>query len=414
MTTPPYIQPFEDFRRSLSSVKYPAVLEQLPVKPGNEMFDEMREFLLHRYDGVEVQHSFLEHGGEIVDCVPVEQQLSLRAGSEVPVPPSDPPAPPDTGEADSPPGSTTRVPPQLHPDYLDPLGNQMWCPPGTVPVLRQTLDRLATGYSTLDEFLRGPKAATAGDVSRHAVARQEGDNLGGSSYLNTWDQQLIPPSLLSSSSQQWYSNLGIPFVDTQTVECGWRAGAIAGAPADSVPRLFVFYTRNNYVAGDSCYNDYCPNGFAYAAGANHVLHGAVTPVSQVGGTQYDIPMGFTLTGGRWWFHSNGTWIGSYPTSLFGNGTLSTRATRAEFGGETTSGFNLFPPMGSGRFPIEGFGKAAYQKLAAVNDMSGVLRHALLTANQQHPSCYNIAITNNSASTWGTYFYYGGPGGQNCA
>jgi hypothetical protein len=46
--------------------------------------------------------------------------------------------------------------------------------------------------------------------------------------------------------------------------------------ADSLPRLFVFYTRNNYTKGNSCYNDYCPNGFAYAAGANHILHTALS------------------------------------------------------------------------------------------------------------------------------------------
>jgi hypothetical protein len=182
---------------------------------------------------------------------------------------------------------------------------------------------------------------------------------------------------------------------------------------DTVPRLFVFYTRKDYSPGNSCYNDFCPNGFAYAPGANHVLHGAVSPVSQQGGVQYDLLMGFTLTGGRWWFHVGGTWIGSYPATLFANGTLGTSARLASFGGETTTGFGVFPAMGSGRFPTEGYGRAAYQRLAAVNDMSGVLRHATLTAGQVSPACYDVSISNNTAGGWGTYFYYGGPGGLNC-
>ena len=409
------IQPFENFRASLSSVRYSEMRERLQLKSNNETFDEIREFLLNRYEGVDVRHSFLERGGETVDCIPVEQQLSLRNGGDIPLPPSDPPEPNDKypGSTDSAPGPTKHLPPQLHPDYRDPLGNQMWCPPGTVPILRHTLDRLATDYSTLDGFLRG--ARTAG-VRRHAVAKQEGDNLGGSSYVNIWSPQLIPPTLLSSASQQWFSNAGLPFVDLQTVECGWRAGVIeapSGTIIDSAPRLFVFYTRKNYTAGNSCYNDYCPNGFAYAAGANYTLHGALTPVSQQGGNQYDLLMGFTLTQGRWWFHVGGTWIGSYPASLFANGTLGTNARLASFGGETTTGFGAFPAMGSGRFPAEGFGKAAYQRVAGVNDMSGILRDAQLIPGVVSPNCYNVIIGNNTPSTWRSFFFYGGPGGLNC-
>ncbi|MGH3876693.1 MAG: neprosin family prolyl endopeptidase [Actinophytocola sp.] len=410
MSTPSAIQPFEDFRDSLSSAKYPEVRERLALKPDDEAFDEMREFLLTRYEGVDVRHSFLESGGEVVDCIPAEQQLSLRDGSEVPEPPSEPPLP-DTMEAGDSPGATNHLPPQLHPRYYDPLGNQMWCPLGTVPVLRHTLDRLATDHPTLDELLRGPRA----DTRRWAAGRQEIENLGGASNINIWTPQLIPPSLLSSASQQWYSNAGLPFVPYQTVECGWRAGIIDGAPGqtDSLPRLFVFYTRDDYKKGNSCYNDYCQGGFAYHPGANHVLHGALSPTSQQGGTQYDIRMGFTLTGGRWWFHIAGAWIGSYPASLFSNGTLGTSARTASFGGETTAGFGVFPTMGSGRFPTEGFGKAAYQRTIAVNDMTGVARHAQLTAGQVSPACYNSVITNNSSTEWGSYLYFGGPGGLNC-
>jgi hypothetical protein len=411
MTMARSIQPFTDFRGSLSSATYSDARERLGVKSDNEGFDEIREFLLNRYDGVDVLHSFLERGGETVDCVPVEQQLSLRSGSDVPTPPSEPPPPADPGTDTGAPGRTRHLPPQLHPDFRDPLGNQMWCPPGTVPVLRHTLDGLTADHSTLDSVLRGPKAAD--NTRRHAVAKQDVDNLGGASNINTWGAQLIPPSLLSTASQQWYSNAGLPFVDFQSVECGWRNGVIDGAPADSVPRLFVFYTRKDYAAGQGCYNDYCPNGFAYAAGANHVLHAELSPVSQPNGVQMDLRMGFSLIEGSWWFHVGGTWIGSYPASLFAPGTLATGARQAAFGGETTTGFGVFPPMGSGRFPAEGFGKAAYQRLVGVNDMTGISRHAQLTAGQVSTACYDVAISNNTPSDWGTFFFYGGPGGMNC-
>ncbi|HUQ54793.1 neprosin family prolyl endopeptidase [Lentzea sp.] len=406
------IQPFEDFRRSLSSVRYASLRENTEVKTDNDAFDEMREFLLRRYDGVDVQHSFVEPGGEVVDCVPVEQQLALRDSSDIPEPP-DPPSEPAGGDLESPAvGESKPIPPPLHPDHHDEYGNQMWCPPGTVPVLRHTLERLASDHSTLDDFLVGPKAAD--NVRRHAVARQETDNLGGASDVNIWSPTLIPPQLLSSASQQWYSTGMQPFVTLQSVECGWRAGVIAGpVAADSLPRLFVFYTRQDYQPSQSCYNDYCAGGFAYTPGASHVLHGALTPVSQPGGTQWHVRMGFTLTQDRWWFHASGVWVGSYPASLFSNGTLSSGARLASFGGETTTGFGSFPPMGSGRFPSEGYGRAAYQRLIGVNNPAGVPVAPQLVPGQVSPACYNVAIATSGDSAWGTHIFFGGPGGLNC-
>lgn len=410
MTTLHAIQPFDDFRASLSSVRFPEVREQIAVRSDDTAFDQMREFLRERYDDVDVRHSFLEPGGEVVDCIPVEQQLALRGGSEVPEAPSEPPPPAPEGD-DTAPGQATSLPPQLHPDRRDPLGNEMWCPPGTVPVLRHTLDRMAAEHATLDEFLAG---VFTDPHRRHAKAQQATPNLGGASNINIWaPQQLIPPSLVSSASQQWYTNAGLPFVPFQSVECGWRAGVIEGAPADAFPRLFVFYTRDNYNTGASFYNDYSGSGFAYVAGASHILHSALTPVSQPNGGQFDIRMGFTLTGGRWWFHVSGAWIGSYPATLFSNGTLGTSALEASFGGETTTGFGSFPSMGSGKFPGEGFGKAAYQRTVAVNDLAGIAVNARLAPGQVSPACYNVAITNNTGSDWGSYLFFGGPGGLNC-
>lgn len=409
------IEPFEDFRKSLSSVRYASLQESSSeVKPDNDSFDEMREFLLSRYDGVDVRHSFVELGGEVVDCVPVEQQVALRDGSDVPEPP-DPPAEPAGGDHDDPgPGESRPIPPPLSPERYDEHGNQMWCPPGTVPVLRHTLERLVADRSTLDDFLIGAKAAA--NPRRHAAAKQETPNLGGASDVNTWAPNLIPPQLLSSASQQWYSTGIQPFATFQSVECGWRAGIIDAPPNvvhDSLPRLFVFYTREDYNKGQSFYNDYnTAGGFAYTPGAAHVLHGALT-ASTFGGQQWHVRMGFTLTQGRWWFHASGVWVGSYPASLFSNGTLGSGANTASFGGETTSGFGVFPTMGSGRFPNEGFGKAAYQRLIGVNNTAGIPVAAQLVPGQVSPACYNISILSSADSAWGSHIFFGGPGGLSC-
>jgi len=70
-------------------------------------------------------------------------------------------------------------------------------------------------------------------------------------------------------------------------------------------------------------------------------------------------------------------------------------------------------MGSGHFPEEGLGRAAYIKNIQVIDSSNNIKSpngVHLIAKQ--PNCYNVQSSNNS--DWGTYIYYGGAGkNPNC-
>lgn len=72
-----------------------------------------------------------------------------------------PPAPQSDGPGGAP-GATTTLPPLLHPDNHDTLGNRMWCPPGTVPVVRHTLAELAAAMKRWTSSYAGPPPVAPG------------------------------------------------------------------------------------------------------------------------------------------------------------------------------------------------------------------------------------------------------------
>lgn len=406
------IQTFAEYVESLYTADFDDVRSRAGAAVADpDAFDEMKRYLIGRSAGVEPVHSFLEPGGQVVDCVPAEQQSAVRKSGGTLLAP--PPGPPDGAEAAlappdgaSPPPHTP--PPLLHPDHRDRLGRQMLCPEGTVPLLRFTLDQLAA-HERLEGFLTGGRTVRrdAGGVSHvfgkiWANAYDTRPNLGGSSGINVWAPFVIGPQ--STASQQWFTS-GTAASPFQSVECGYRAGP----PFGGSPQLFAFYTPDNY--NSVCYNDTCANTWVYRPGAAHVL-GAQLPVSQAGGSPVVYRMGFFLSGGAWWFSVSNDWVGYYPVGLFGGGPLSTGAASAGFGGEVGGAGSAFPGMGSGKLPGAGYGQAAFQYDVIVSRPTGA-ESAQLAPEPTSVNCYGIDVTNLSGTSWGTYLYFGGPGGLNC-
>lgn len=413
------IQPFSDFVKAL----YTASFDEMRSRPGAavespEAFEQMRQYLIERYDGVEVPHSFLESGGEVVDSTPYEQQPSLKNGGDrtVVAPPESLPRGPDGYPEPPDSAPPTRIPPpHLHPDYRDRFGNQMLCPDGTVPLVRTTIERLCT-FGDLDTFLRGGRVSQEESTDQSAATSFQGkvwgngydtrDNFGGSSFINVWSAAVFGPQ--SSASQQWYTSGSSPGDPFQTVECGYRIGT----PFRNVPTLFIASAINGY--DTLCYNTDCSR-FTYKPNARQVL-GAQLQASQPGSeNQIEYEMGFVLTEGRWWFHVSGEWIGSYKASLFEGGALATGAKSAGFGGEVGGAGAAFPAMGSGVRPAAGLGKAAVQRGVFRNVTAQTAEPAVLSpGNFTMSNCYGpLDIRNNTATSWHTYLLFGGPGGLNC-
>lgn len=242
---------------------------------------------------------------------------------------------------------------------------------------------------------------------RYAHAYQFVDNFGGSSFLSVWNP--IPTDGQFSLSQHWYTG-GDPI---QTVEGGWQVYPAMYQWARVT--LFIYWTADNY-QNTGAYNLTRP-GFI------QVNNAYVLGLYWDGFSLPDAPqVGFWLkwyrdpATGNWWLGIKGggpeVAMGYYPQSLFGNGQMSKFATQVDYGGEVT-GAPATGQMGSGLFANSGWGKAAWQSHIHYYPTKGGSAWTELTPHLTNPDYYTIDVQNFSQtnSNWGTYFYYGGPGGR---
>lgn len=115
--------------------------------------------------------------------------------------------------------------------------------------------------------------------------------------------------------------------------------------------------------------------------------------------------------GNWWLQfGNDQVLGYWPASLFPN--LSDSATVIEWGGEVvnseSNGQHTTTQMGNGHFPEEGFEKASFFKgIQVVNEDNQLVPPSDIATYTDQSNCYNVK--SGSSSSWGNYFYYGGPG-----
>ena len=242
--------------------------------------------------------------------------------------------------------------------------------------------------------------AYGGEVHRWAWGEQKVNNKGGDSRLNVWK-----PNGRFSLSQHWYS--GGSDKTKQTVEGGWQV--FPGKYGTSDPVLFIYYTPDNYAT--KCYNLEC--GAFVQINNSWVLGGSLTPQSSDGRTQYIIRMQWQLYEGNWWLFVQGAGdyvaVGYYPGSAFKGGQMSKNAEYVKYGGETASDDSgNAGEMGSGQFANAGWSHAAYQRTIYYIDTSLKSHWTNLSANQTAASCYTIDMHNNTAGSWATYFYFGGP------
>jgi Neprosin len=411
------------FIESLQSASHAEFAPRAESRVAHEdAFSEMRAHILGLYEGVEAPHSFMDETGAVFDCIPVEQQPSLRGSAEgVPMAPDLPPLTPDlqrgtaAGEGDQDERRDNLADTTLTLERRDAYGNVMYCPEGTIPMRRVTLEDL-TRFETLQDFFakaphgvarppRMTEPATVTPTHRWAHAYQFVDNGGGHSYLNIW-QPAIGANQVFSLSQHWYtagSGVGL-----QTIECGWQVyPALYG---DGRPHLFTYWTADGYNS-TGCYNLTCS---AFVQTSSTFAPGmAVGPISVSGGPQYRMELAYWLTGGRWWLYYNGTSgsnaIGYYPVALYRGGPLASKATEIDYGGETV-GTTSFPPMGSGAFANQGWQRAAYQRTIGYwPPIGGAMINASLTPVQGWPSCYTAEVI-MYAAPWYETLWFGGPGG----
>jgi hypothetical protein len=137
--------PFADF---VASLKQPGALagsRRTVVPPDG---DDIRQYLLGMYDGVDVPHSF-ERGGQIFDCLAIADQPSVRLGRQTAIAEPPPFSPPGPAAADA----------DRDARPIDAYGNLQACAQGSVPIRRITPDEIARFGSLRRFFAKDPSAA---------------------------------------------------------------------------------------------------------------------------------------------------------------------------------------------------------------------------------------------------------------
>jgi hypothetical protein len=201
---------------------------------------------LSLYEGVSARHSFIEHGGSYVDCIPIDQQPGVRAaGGKIAEPPV-------FFSTSTPPTAAKPLEPQLRRGRKDSFGNEQHCPHGTIPMRRITLEEMGR-FESLDHFFqRGRwakghpgetrlKGRDASSGHRYAHAYQTVNNNGGYTWLNGWDPDPSPGAM--SLSQCWYTAYNAAG-QVQTVECGWQV--LPSKYNTSAPVLLSYWTADGY------------------------------------------------------------------------------------------------------------------------------------------------------------------------
>ncbi|KAL6897903.1 hypothetical protein ACP4OV_006862 [Aristida adscensionis] len=294
------------------------------------------------------------------------------------------------------------------------------CPEGTIPV-RRTTEADVLRASSVRRFGMKARGGGGGGVARrlrhdstgvgheHAVGYVSGGRLyGAKASLNVWPARVASPAEFSLS-QIWVIS-GAFANDLNTIEAGWQVSP--QLYGDNNPRFFTYWTNDAYQE-TGCYNLHC-SGFVQTS--NRVAIGAaISPISAYNGRQFDITILIWKDPrrGQWWLQlGSGALVGYWPSSLFAH-LGAGGADMVQFGGEVVNARPAGAPhtatqMGSGRFPGEGYRRAAYFRNAQLVDWDNSLVPAAgLRLLADRPACYDIA--GGAGGAWGVYFYYGGPG-----
>jgi hypothetical protein len=284
-------------------------------------------------------------------------------------------------------------------------------PEGTVPILRDMpghRSRVMARGADKKGVRRNGTADPAGYY--HALSGQDNVCYGCSTFISVYDPYVQFPN--DHSIMQ----LGIQNYDNpqlQSLEAGWTVDP--GLNGDDAPHVFTYYTTNGYTQDG---NDLGGYNRIYAGWVQYdsSLYPGVgfNDVSVIGGIQVGVTMKYQLWQGNWWFQLQDTWLGYYPASLFGAGALSQTGQWVGFWGEVYT--ELANPaltkdqMGSGEFAQTGWNYTGFENnLLVQSNPDGAMAQFNGSPYAEDGAYYDISQDMLSGSSWGSYFFVGGPG-----
>lgn len=295
-------------------------------------------------------------------------------------------------------------------------------PPGTVPIPRATLDYLAGASSVKiapsSELSQGKSKRQYVGKHWYVNSGQSVANHGGEaifSLYNSYVQSSGDFSLL----QVAVVRDNVPILESpgnsgwQTLEAGW----INFPLQVSQPHLFTYFTTNDYTSQGNNKGGWNQDVKGWVQVDSAISPGTVfLPNSVIGGTQYDIPIGYYLYEGNWWLYVYDRYIGYYPATLFSDGqadatvTLASGSNYIAYYGEIYQKEDAVTTtdMGSGEFAAAGLGSSAY--IRNMNYMSTdnelVAYASDFQADDSSRYSYERHVTTGDS---GTYVLIGGPG-----
>ncbi|CAN1836946.1 hypothetical protein LINPERHAP1_LOCUS34927 [Linum perenne] len=269
-----------------------------------------------------------------------------------------------------------------------------------MPILRKSMTYL------LPKKTHPPRASSTSSTNSEAHTEYVTGFLTGTSMhgttgnINVWQPQVYPNEIVVA--QFWVTD-NDGYSTTESIEAGYLV-----SPSDPKPQIFVYWTSDGYKS-TGCYNLDCP-GFVQTSAKGTVLGAVIQPISKYGDSQQQIisiKFRRDKENGNWWFVLQGEDIGYWPAELFKN--LNTTARLIEWGGSVFNTTEAASEMGSGHFPSEGFGKAAFfSNLGILNEDGEFIDADGIAVQATKSSCYDIHL-NDKTENLGVNFYYGGPG-----
>ncbi|XP_042401457.1 uncharacterized protein LOC121991530 [Zingiber officinale] len=299
---------------------------------------------------------------------------------------------------------------------LDPGFNDT-CPPGTVLIRRTRKEDLIISKELTKYFRNYGSGYRVRDDSvgqnYYAIVRSKNSSFYGfRSKISTWALPNVGPDQVSASQVWIMGDIDGPDGSLNAIQSGWHVHP--QIYNDTFTHFFIYWTTNGYRTG--CMNLNC-KGFVQVS-ANYAPGYAFPKVSLYRGKpEYlDLLIAKDPKSGNWWLTlpcgglTGSVDIGYWPKELFPNLEISSYI---DFGGQVyTPNNEASPPMGSGSFPEEGFGRASHfmqaQFIGTDHQAFTPSEGSVYTENDSLDNYYKVSGDPPESGDFNVY--YGGQGG----
>jgi hypothetical protein len=249
--------PFADF---VASLKQPNAVSRLAPAMATRDAEEMRKYLLKRYDGIKVAHSFMRDR-QIFDCMAKADQPALRQNAPLAIA-KPPPFLPQGG-------APTAIP---EAEEEDPFGNLESCAAGTVPIRRVTPEEISR-FGTLRRFFSKDQSLSE---------PKEPNTRGKPALTGMWVGQESEPG---SPSPHQDISLFLTYDPVSTAISGTSSHAVSGSADNAASASLMGTVTGNVVnvTENAFYVQKAAPGTRWCAGSGKLTYSVKNGVQTLSG-----------------------------------------------------------------------------------------------------------------------------------